>query len=119
MDQDIITEVLALLAAGNYWPALAVLLLGLTAAVRHAGGDAWLERRGLSRHARAWVPVLLAGAAWSIAMVSPWRPDAGEAAYTALLAALGAIGLHDAGKAAGAVKRARGRSRARMRAAID
>jgi hypothetical protein len=121
--------VLDLLAAGDYWPALSVALLLTTKLVRRGLFDPWIERLrrrytghvhrdnlqhaagmavvtwGLG-HLRALLPLVLAGAAWAICVALPWDVSATEAAYTALLSALGAMGIYDAGKAGGTALRA-------------
>jgi hypothetical protein len=98
-----LSEILGLFAAGRYWPALALLLLGLTHVARRRALDAWLEQLGIPGHARALVPAALAGAAWLVS-VALGMGEA-EAAHTALLGALGAMGLHATGKATGAILR--------------
>jgi hypothetical protein len=110
-----LSEILSLFAAGRYWPALALLLLGLTHLVRRGFFDRWLAGRRRKRAragvrggvgpVRALVPVALAGAAWAICVALPLDMSATEAAYTALLGALGAMGIHDTGKATGAILR--------------
>jgi hypothetical protein len=110
-----LSEILGLFAAGRYWPALALLLLGLTHLVRRGFFDRWLAGRRRRRAragvrggvgpVRALVPVALAGAAWAICVALPLDVSATEAAYTALLGALGAMGIHDTGKASAAILR--------------
>jgi hypothetical protein len=130
--QSVMTaEILALFTAGQYWPALALLLVGATHLVRRGFFDRWIERRrakleaelatmdpddvGVQRgylfvrwglgHLRAFLPVVLAGMAWAICVVLPLDVGATEAAYTALLSAIAAMAGHDVAKAAGAVLR--------------
>jgi hypothetical protein len=130
--QSVMTaEILALFTAGQYWPALALLLVGATHLVRRGFFDAWIERRrakleaelatmdpddvGVQRgylfvrwglgHLRAFLPVALAGMAWAICVVLPLDVGATKAAHTALLSAIAAMAGHDVAKAAGAVLR--------------
>jgi hypothetical protein len=95
-------HVIELLEAGRFWPAFAIALLLATRLVRHRLVDAWLGRVGLPSHARALVPIALAGTAWLISMALPWDVSATEAAYTAVLSAMGAMAGHATLKAVGA-----------------
>jgi hypothetical protein len=128
------TEILDLFASGQYWPALALLLVGATHLARRGFFDKWIERRrarleaelrgmrpdqvvgqhgyvvvrwGLG-HLRAVLPVAMSGVAWLICVLLPWDVSAAEAAYTALLSAVTAMAGHDAAKAAGAILRTTG-----------
>jgi hypothetical protein len=121
-------RILALLEAGNYWPALSLALLGATHLVRRGVFDRWLDRlrrhvtarvyldQEQHRHAvellrwglghlRAFVVLGLAGLALLICVLLPWDVTVTEAAYTVLLGALGAMGANDTIKAVGAGRR--------------
>lgn len=110
-----VPQILALLEAGNYWPALALLLIGATHLVRRAAVEQWLLRlrqsfgsdapSGLG-HLRGFLPLALAGAAWLICVLSPFDVNATEAAYTAVLSAFAAMGMHGTYKAFGASRHA-------------
>jgi len=108
----VLDTILDLLAAGNYWPALAVALMGLTSLVRWGGADAglrWLaaripgdDARQLD-HLRAWIPLALAAAAWGVAVALPIDVDTREAAYALLIATIAAMAGHDSAKGIGAI----------------
>jgi hypothetical protein len=108
MNGDELQQVLAFVAAGKWWPALALALMGLTSLIRWGMADAglsWLARRipgedaPQMRHLRAWIPIVLAGIAWVIAVALPIDVSTREAAYTAFLAAVAAMAGHDTVKA--------------------
>ncbi len=101
-------QIFGLLAAGKWWPALALVLMGLTSLIRWGAVDPalhWLARRipgedaPQLRHLRAWIPIVLAGVAWGVAVALPIDVSTREAAYTAFLAAVAAMAGHDTAKA--------------------
>jgi hypothetical protein len=117
-------QILALIAAGNYWPALAAGLMAATYFVRRGGADAWLRRLAQRipgaddhlqlSHLRAWIPLGLAAAAWGVAVALPIEFEMREAAHALLLSTIAAMAGHDIFAAAGTlarVLRQRGKSR--------
>jgi hypothetical protein len=93
-------EILTLLSAGAYWPALAAALLLATYAVRKLGADA-----RLARWLRPWIPIGLSAAAFLIAWLTG-AAGVAEAAAQSLAAAVAAIAGHDTAQALLALARA-------------
>lgn len=86
-------EILTLLSAGAYWPALAAALLLATYAVRKLGADA-----RLARWLRPWIPIGLSAAAFVVAWLTG-SAGVAESAAQSLAAAVTAIAGHDTGQA--------------------
>jgi hypothetical protein len=108
-------DVLTLIAAGQYWPALSAALLALTYLVRKSGADKalrWLAARipgddvKQLDHLRAWVPLGLSAAALGVSLALPLGMDNTEAALTALLATITAMAGHDVAKSIASLLRA-------------
>jgi dTMP kinase len=102
------SELLDLITAGAYFPALALGLVLATHALRRARVDAWLARlldAGDVRWLRPWIPMTLASAAFAIATVTG-AMDTAVAAAQSLAALVTAMAGHDAGQAVLALLRA-------------
>lgn len=110
-------EILDMLAAGNYWPALAAGLMLLTHLVRKGGADRMLlalaaripgdDARQLS-HLRAWIPIALALAAWVVAVALPLDVSMRDTAHALLLATIAAMAGYDLVMASGTLAKAAG-----------
>jgi hypothetical protein len=101
-------ELLDLITAGAYFPALALGLVLATHALRRARVDAWLARlldAGDVRWLRPWIPMTLASAAFAIATLTGAMETAMAAAQS-LAALVTAMAGHDAGQAVLALLRA-------------
>jgi hypothetical protein len=102
------SELLDLITAGAYFPALALGLVLATHALRRARVDAWLARlldAGDVRWLRPWIPMTLASAAFAIAALTG-AMDTAMAAAQSLAALVTAMAGHDAGQAVLALLRA-------------
>jgi hypothetical protein len=102
------SELLDLITAGAYFPALALGLVLATHALRRARVDAWLARlldAGDVRWMRPWIPMTLASAAFAIAALTGAMETAAAAAQS-LAALVTAMAGHDAGQAILALLRA-------------
>jgi hypothetical protein len=101
-------ELLELITAGAYFPALALGLVLITHMLRKAGVDAMLARMldtADARWLRPWIPMALASLSFAIAAATG-AMDTAHAAAQSLAAAITAMAGHDASQAVLALLRA-------------
>lgn len=102
------SDILNLITAGAYFPALALGLVLATHALRRAHADVrlaiWLDAADV-RWLRPWIPITLASVAFAVAVLTGAMETA-HAAAQSLAAAVTAMAGHDAGQAVLALLRA-------------